>query len=146
MRFLTTFCQSSKTKDPVESLKLLIDTHIYLWAITDDRRLSASHRTLYVSEEHDLFLSVASVWEMLIKSGLGKLPLPQPASPWLVRQMEKNRVNLLGIRVAHLNELEALPPIHRDPFDRMMVAQARAEKMPLLSADQEIRKYDVALL
>ncbi len=75
------------------------------------------------------YLSVASVWEMLIKFGGGKLDLPSPASGFILRQMEKNRIEMLTIRAAHLTELALLPPIHRDPFDRMMVAQARAEGM-----------------
>jgi PIN domain nuclease of toxin-antitoxin system len=127
-------------------LKILIDTHIFLWAITADPRLSSSQRSIYTDESNDLYFSVASVWEILIKAGLGKLPLPAPAAAWLVREMEENRITPLSIRISHQTELERLPGLHRDPFDRMLVAQARAEKMPILSADPEIRKYDVALI
>ncbi len=127
-------------------MKILLDTHIFLWAISDDARLSTAHRALYLDEANDLYLSVASIWEMLIKFGLGKLPLPAPATGYIVKQLERNRVSTLAIRVAHLAELEALPPLHRDPFDRMMVAQARVEGMPILSADSGIRKYGVAVL
>jgi PIN domain nuclease of toxin-antitoxin system len=127
-------------------LKILIDTHIFLWAITGDPRLSALQRSVYTDESNDIYLSVASVWEILIKSGLRKLPLPVPAAAWLSRQLEENRITALAIRMSHLTELECLPSLHRDPFDRMLVAQARAEKMPILSADPEIRKYDVALV
>jgi PIN domain nuclease of toxin-antitoxin system len=83
---------------------------------------------------------------MLIKCGLGKLPLPKPASGYILKQMEKNRVEMLTIRAAHLTQLESLPPIHRDPFDRMMVAQASAEGMPILSADPALRRYGVRVL
>jgi len=86
-------------------------------------------------------LSVASIWEMLIKFGLGKLPLPSPAAEYILRQMETNRIAMLAIRAGHLVELEKLPAYHRDPFDRMLVAQARAEGMPILSADKVIKKY-----
>ena len=127
-------------------MKILIDTHIFLWAITDDPRLSSTHRAFYLDPANDLYLSVASIWEMLIKTGLGKLSLPAPAADYIVKQMEKNRLLLLTIRVSHLAVLERLPPVHRDPFDRMMVAQARAESIPLLSADSNLRKYDVEIL
>ena len=127
-------------------MKILVDTHIFLWAITDDHRLSAENRTVYLDNSNQLYLSVASVWEMLIKCGLGKLPLPKPASGYILKQMEKNRVEMLTIRAAHLTQLESLPPIHRDPFDRMMVAQASAEGMPILSADPALRRYGVRVL
>ena len=124
-------------------MKILVDTHIFLWAITDDHRLSAENRTVYLDNSNQLYLSVASVWEMLIKCGLGKLPLPKPASGYILKQMEKNRVEMLTIRAAHLTQLESLPPIHRDPFDRILVAQAMAEDLPLLTSDQYIRQYPV---
>jgi PIN domain nuclease of toxin-antitoxin system len=127
-------------------LKLLVDTHVFLWAITADPRLSASHAKQFLDEANDLFLSVASLWEMLIKVGVGRLPLPSPPTEYLVRQMEKNRVSLLPIRTSHLTELEALPPLHRDPFDRMLIAQSRAEKMPLLTVDDAVRQYPVRIL
>ncbi len=127
-------------------MRVLVDTHIFLWAITDDPRLSIAHRNFYLDEANELYLSVASIWEMLIKSGLGKLALPLPATDFLVRQMSKNRLGTLAIHASHLGELEKLPPLHRDPFDRMLVAQARVEAMPILSADPEMRKYDVAVL
>ena len=127
-------------------MKILVDTHIFLWAITDDPRLSSAHRVLYLDPANDLYLSVASIWEMLIKTGLGKLPLPAPAADYIVKQMEKNRLHSLTIRISHLTALEALPPLHRDPFDRMLIAQALAERIPILSADSELRKYNVEIL
>jgi PIN domain nuclease of toxin-antitoxin system len=127
-------------------LKILLDTHIFLWAITDDPRLSTAQRSVYTDGANELYFSIASVWEILIKSGLGKIPVPRPAAAWIIKELEKNWITPLSIRISHLTELECLPPVHRDPFDRMLVAQARAEKMPILSADPEIRKYDVALI
>jgi len=127
-------------------MKILIDTHIFLWAITEDPRLSKAHRTLYLSKSSDLHLSVASIWEMMIKAGLGKLPLPSPTAAWISRQMDLNRIAALPILPAHAGELEALPPLHRDPFDRMLIAQARYEKMPILTADPMMRKYGAKTL
>jgi PIN domain nuclease of toxin-antitoxin system len=123
-----------------------LDTHVFLWAILDDPKLASTHRALLTDPDCDLFLSAASLWESLIKSGLGKLPLPKPAATFLLTQMAANRVNLLPISGEHLVELEILPPIHRDPFDRMLIAQARAEQMPILTADAEIKKYEVTVL
>ena len=127
-------------------MRILVDTHIFLWAITDDPRLSNAHRDLYADESSDLHFSIASVWEMMIKSGLGKLALPAPAAPWVFKQLDKNRLTPLSIRPEHLAELETLPPLHRDPFDRMLIAQAKAEKMPILSGDPGLRRYDVTIL
>ena len=127
-------------------MRILVDTHVFLWAITDDPRLSSVHKALYLDSSNDLYLSVTSMWEMLIKSGLGKLPLPTPAAGYIVKQMEKNRLLALPIRFSHLTALESLPPLHRDPFDRMLAAQARAENIPIMSVDSEFRKYDVEVL
>jgi PIN domain nuclease of toxin-antitoxin system len=126
--------------------QILLDTQIFLWAITDNPKLSHAHRKAYVDPESDLYLSMASVWEILIKSEIGKLPIPTPAAEYIASQMRKNRVNALPIRMPHMKELESLPLVHRDPFGRMLVAQARAEGMPILSADPRMKKYGVAVL
>ncbi|HEY7387514.1 MAG TPA: type II toxin-antitoxin system VapC family toxin [Bryobacteraceae bacterium] len=128
------------------SRQILVDTQIFLWAITDDRRLSRTHREIYLDEKSDLYLGLGSVWEILIKSGIGKLPIPTPAVDYVVSQMRKNRVNALPVRMHHLKELEALPPVHKDPFDRLLVAQARSENMPILSADPLLKQYGVPML
>lgn len=127
-------------------MKLLLDTHVFLGAITGDARLSARHAERFVDDGSDLFLSVASIWEMLTKVGVGRLPMPAPAAEYIVRQMEKNRISLLPIRTAHLAELEKLPPLHRDPFDRLLIAQSRAEGMPLLTVDHGVRQYPADFL
>jgi len=127
-------------------VRILLDTHIFLWAITKDPRLTTTHRHYYLDPANHLHLSVVSVWEMLIKAGLGRLPLPVPATDFITKQMGINRITTLALHLAHFAELEKLPPLHRDPFDRMLVAQARVETMPILSADARVRSYDVALL
>ena len=120
--------------------RVLLDTHVFLWAIADDARLSRTHRRIYRDAASELWLSVASVWEVLIKSGLGKLSVPKPAAAWITKQMELNRVSLLPIRPSHLANLETLPPLHRDPFDRMLVAQGNAESLSILSHDAAVRE------
>jgi PIN domain nuclease of toxin-antitoxin system len=127
-------------------LKILLDTHVFLWAITGDVKLPGPQKAAYIDETNELYLSIASVWEMLIKAGLGKLPLPTPAAAYIAKQMEKNRIVSLQIRPTHMAELEGLPPLHKDPFDRMLVAQARAERMPLLSTDPRLRAYNVEII
>ena len=127
-------------------MKAIVDTHVFLWAISGDSRLSKRHRQLWLDESSELFLSFASVWEMLIKAGLGKLPLPTPHSSYIFKQMEKNRLTYLGIRPAYFTELEFLPPLHRDPFDRMLVAQARAERMPLANVNPLLPRYGIKVL
>lgn len=127
-------------------MNALLDTHVFLWAITADERLTEAQRRIFSDGSNGLWLSVASVWEILIKVGLKKLPLPVPATAYVRTQLEKNRIRLLPVRPAHLSELEMLPPLHRDPFDRMLVAQARTEALTILSRDEAIRAYGVPVV
>ena len=127
-------------------MKILVDTHVFLWAITEDGRMSKKHRAMWLDGENELWLSVASIWEMLIKAGIGKLPLPTPAASYIFKQMEKNRVNALPVRPQHFAELEKLPPLHRDPFDRLIMAQARVEKMPVMTVDTRLREYGAKIV
>ncbi len=127
-------------------MKILVDTHIFLWAITFDSRLSKKHRAIWLDGSNDLYLSLGSVWELLIKASLGKLPLPAPHTSFIFKQMQQNRLTLLGVRPSHFSELESLPPLHRDPFDRMLVAQARAERMAVATVDPMLRRYGVKVL
>ena len=127
-------------------MKLLLDTRVFLWAITNDSRLTTEKAAAFVDEGNELFLSIASVWEMLIKVGISNLPLPKPSAAYITKQLDKNRINTLPIRAAHLAQLEKLPPLHKDPFDRMIVAQAQAEGYPVLSSDRAIYQYDVEII
>ncbi len=127
-------------------MKLLLDTHVFLWAITGDPRLSAASRRLFESAEHHLFLGSPSLWEMLVKKQLGKLPLPEPAGAYLRRQLRENRIEILGLAADHVFQLETLPALHRDPFDRMLIAQALGEGIPLVTQDAQVRQYPVECL
>lgn len=127
-------------------MKILLDSHVFLWAITNSPRLSPVHRKLFESEKNDLYLSVTSIWEMLIKNALGRLTLPAPPTQYLTRQLEKNRILLLPLRTLHLEALERLPPLHRDPFDRILIAQGSSERMPIATADEQMRQYGAATL
>ena len=121
-------------------MKILLDTHVFLWAITDSPKLSVQQRDLFLDEANEVHMSVASLWEILIKAGLGKLPLPEPAIEYLVRQMDQNRILLLPIWIAHLAELQKLPPLHRDPFDRILAAESLVHGLTVLSPDAFFRR------
>ncbi len=121
-------------------MKLLLDTHTFLWFVNDSPRLSASAKTLLESDV-DLLLSMASVWEIAIKSSLGKLSLPDSFDKFIPQQLALNDVEILPINLTHLNVVVALPFHHRDPFDRLLIAQAVAEKIPIVSADQAFDAY-----
>jgi PIN domain nuclease of toxin-antitoxin system len=127
-------------------MRILIDTHIFLWAITDDPLLSRKYRGFYLDPNNELCLSVASLWEILIKVSVGRLAIPAPVVEYLTKQIERNRVTLLPVRMTHFNELEKLPLLHKDPFDRLLVAQARAEAIPLMTVDRALSKYRVKIL
>lgn len=92
-------------------MKALLDTHSFLWAITEDSRLPIAHRDIFLDPANEVYLSLASVWEILIKVGIGKLPLPLPAIEYIESQLRENRIATLAIRPEHLAELETLPLI-----------------------------------
>ena len=120
----------------------LLDTAPFLWAVTDPGKLSRKARRICESQRETLVLSVASLWEIMIKCGLGGLRIANPART-LPDWVAALGARVLGVEAAHAYSLHGLPPIHRDPFDRMLVAQAMAENLPLLTSDQYIRQYAV---
>ena len=126
-------------------MRLLLDTHIFLWSITS-RRMSATADAVFLNPDNSLYLSVASYWEMCIKLSLGKLTLPKDWQDTADLAMTINGIEWLPIETAHCRELLALPHHHRDPFDRMLIAQAKAEGMRLLTADPHFAQYDVPLV
>jgi len=123
-------------------MKAILDTHAFLWWLAGDARMSRHARDIIV-RSNDLFLSIASIWEILIKVQSGKLDFPRPAGPYLLSKMAENRIKTLPISVDHLLALERLPMHHRDPFDRMLIAQSIEENMPLVTADPLMELYSV---
>ena len=124
-------------------MKILLDTHAFLWAITEDARLSERARQMFLSSANQLFLSVASLWEIVIKVQIGKLPLPEPTEPYLLDQLSRNAVQTLPVQASHALRLFKLPHHHGDPFDRLLIAQSQVEGLPILTTDPLIRKYPV---
>lgn len=124
-------------------MKLLLDTHTFLWWITDDPQLSKKARELISDGHNILYWSAASSWEVSIKYALGRMPLPEAPERFLPAEIGKNRLESLPIIDAHAFQAGQLPHHHRDPFDRMLVAQAQVESLALLSNDRQLNHYDV---
>jgi len=124
----------------------LLDTSVFLWALAAPRKLNRRARDLLANSREGLFLSAASSWEVSVKFALGKLELPEPPAKYVPRWMLN--WGLRGLEISHLHALAVaeLPPHHQDPFDRILVAQAVAEGMVLLTADRMFEKYSVEIL
>ena len=124
-------------------MKILIDTHVALWLFNDYEKLSRRALDCLRDGTNELYVSTASVWEVAIKNSLGKLPEFSGGSKRFFRAIQDNPIQLIGIKPVYIEEIEALPYIHRDPFDRMIIATALCEGMVILTADKSIQKYDV---
>ena len=127
-------------------MKLLLDTHTFLWWVSDAAGLSATARAAIADPNNTCYVSVASAWEMAIKSNLCKLKLKKPVERFLTEQIKKNGFLLLNIDLHHVAKVENLPFHHRDPFDRLIVSQAKAERLTLVTADQALSAYDIRCL
>ena len=125
---------------------LLVDSHAFLWFVWDDPNLSATAKALIEDPANRKFVSVASCWEIAIKVGLRKLNLGEPAATFVPRELTANKIDLLDIELIHATFVETLPHYHRDPFDRLLAAQALIEKMQLVSADPVFDHYGVTRL
>jgi PIN domain nuclease of toxin-antitoxin system len=127
-------------------VKLLLDTQCWLWWFAQPERLNEEAIAQIDDESNELWLSVASVWEMGIKVAIGKLPLPEPLDSYIANRMVQLGVRSLSITASHAVQASVLPLHHRDPFDRMLIAQAQMEDMMLVSSDSMFRQYDVSIL
>jgi PIN domain nuclease of toxin-antitoxin system len=124
-------------------VKLIVDTHAFLWATTDDARLSPRARALIQSGDSDLLLSVVSAYELVFKATQGRIRLPADPATWLNARMRSFALRWLPVTGEHAIAAAALPRIHGDPWDRVLVAQARLEGIPILTADRGIARYEV---
>jgi PIN domain nuclease of toxin-antitoxin system len=127
-------------------MRLLLDTHVFLWAAADDPRLTGDAREAITDRQNDLFLSVLSAWEIVIKHGLGRLELPQAPVSYVRSRMSMFGMSRLPMEFEHLAQVSELPRIHRDPFDRLLVAQAQTEGLSIVTGDENITRYDVAVV
>ena len=127
-------------------MNVLLDTHAFLWAVTDDARLTPAARAVFADSANNLFLSAVRVWEIVLKAQAGKLHLKGSVARFFADQLARNSLSTLDISPRHILRVAELPRLHRDPFDRLLVAQAQVENMPLLSADTKIAPYAVRVI
>ena len=124
-------------------MRLLLDTHAFLWWVADDSRLPKRARAAIADPTNECLVSVASCWEMAIKVSIGKLTLPAPVEQFFPDQLATNGFRLLPIELAHVARVATLPRYHGDPFDRLLVAQSLVENLPVVSAESIFGKYGV---
>ncbi len=125
-------------------MKLLLDTHTFIWFINGDNRLSEKARNEITKSSNSKFISIVSIWEMAVKISLGKLKINYPFKD-IIRQIEQNGFEILGVIFEHTDLVSRLEFHHRDPFDRLLIAQAIWGKMTIISKDEMFRKYGVKL-
>ncbi|MGB4874472.1 MAG: type II toxin-antitoxin system VapC family toxin [Candidatus Competibacter sp.] len=125
-------------------MKLLLDTHIFLWYIVASPSLNTDTRDLIRDPDHQVYLSPVSLWETLVKHRLGKLSLPEQPEIYLSRQRARHGIDSLALDEASVQRLASLPSYHRDPFDRMLICQALEHDLILVTVDEAILKYPVA--
>lgn len=127
-------------------MRVLLDTHCFLWMQAAPSKLSAAALAIVENADNELLLSAASSWEIAVKYALGKLPLPLPPLEYVPSRMAMTGVVGLPVEHAHALQVSVLPAHHRDPFDRLLVAQSIVERIPILTADPQLAAYEVELL
>jgi len=127
-------------------VKLLLDTHSFLWFIDGNPRLSAAARQLIEEPANERLVSIASLWEIAIKASMGRLTFAQPFATLLPEQLQRNSMQVLDITVAHTAAVATLPFHHRDPFDRKLIAQALVEGIPIIGVDSAFDAYGISRL
>lgn len=127
-------------------MRILLDTHAFLWWNEANPALSKRASGVLSNPRHTLLLSVVSAWEIVIKTQAGRLRLPEPPSVYIPTRTAHYGMEILPVSLAHVLAAESLPVHHRDPFDRLLIAQAGVERLPILSADPQMRQYAVEVL
>lgn len=127
-------------------MKVLLDTHVFLWYITASPNLNEFARLTIGDTNNTAFLSVASLWECVIKNSIGKMQLPGNPSDYLAGQARSHLIDVLEIDAGTISQLPNLPPIHRDPFDRIIVCQALQHDMTVITVDEKLKSYPVQVL
>ena len=125
---------------------MLLDTHSFLWLVTDDDSLSELARSVFLNPDSTLFVSAVTGFEISVKLSLGKLRLSEPPREFIENRLRNNALTALPVTMTHTYRLASLPFHHRDPFDRLLVAQALEEDMPILSADTVLSEYGIERL
>ena len=124
-------------------MRILVDTHTFIWAVSDPKRLSHKAKVLLEDPDNDAVLSVASIWEMAIKTSLGRLTIASSLADLLRDQISHRQFSVLSISAEHAIGVVSLPMYHTDPFDRLLVSQCKIEQIPLVSRDSELDAYGI---
>ncbi len=127
-------------------MKILLDTHIFLWFISGDNRLSTDVRDAIRDSDNEVYLSVVSIWESIVKYQLGKLPLPESAEIYLPKQRDRDQIANLDLDEGSVAQFTSLPSLHKDPFDRMLICQALQHGLTIATVDSAIRAYSVSVI
>ncbi len=124
-------------------MNYLLDTHSFIWFVEGHSALSSEARRLIEDSTNGIFVSIATIWEMAIKTSLGKLQLSQPFDLFVTNQLMLNDITILDITISHTLHVAALPLHHRDPFDRLIIAQSMTESFPIISTDRMLDSYEI---
>ncbi len=127
-------------------MRALLDTHAFLWSNADPEKLSDTARRFIEDPANDVFLSAVTAWEIAIKYAKGRLDLPEPVESFVASRVTTLGLRPLPIEISHALHVSALPSLHDDPFDRLLVAQAQLEKLPILTSDSNVSRYDVEII
>lgn len=127
-------------------MRILLDTHIFLWFISGDTQLSTSIRDTIRDPDNEVYLSSVSIWEAIVKYQIGKLPLPEPPETYLPKQRDLHQISSLALDESSVVQLAKLLPLHRDPFDRMLICQALQNGLTIATVDAAVRAYSVNVL
>ncbi|UCE20004.1 MAG: type II toxin-antitoxin system VapC family toxin [Gemmatimonadota bacterium] len=124
-------------------MKYLIDTHTLLWILTDDSRLSKKAKRYYLDPQNEILFSMAGIWELAIKSSLGRLSLEKSLEEFVMKHIKGNDIGILHIELPHVLRVEQLPFHHRDPFDRLLISQSIENDLPIISSDKTLDRYRI---
>jgi PIN domain nuclease of toxin-antitoxin system len=124
-------------------VKVLLDTHTFLWWVADDPQMSVTTKNIIVNPDNDIYLSVISAWEIIIKVGTGKLSLSEPPEIYIPNPIASNQFEILPVQISHILKINSLPNFHKDPFDRLLIAQSLVEDFSLITIDSAITQYPV---
>ncbi len=127
-------------------MRALLDTHAFVWWNSDDPRIPSRARAVIEDPGNEIFVSAVTAWEIAIKYARGRLPLPEPPARYVMERMGRHGFRPLVIELNHGVHVASLPPVHNDPFDRLLVAQSQLEDLPILTSDARIARYGVEVI
>ena len=127
-------------------MRYLLDTHAFLWFVLDDQRISKKAKSIIEDSKNTIYFSAASAWEIAIKTELARLEIKGDFETFIIEQLSINNFVPLSITISHSLYTKRLPQVHKNPFDRIMIAQSKLEDLPIISMDKEIRKYKVTMV